>query len=33
LETLGLEISPNLAWQIQTVGDAYEYYRTHMASQ
>jgi acyl carrier protein len=30
LEELGLEISPDLAWQIQTVGDAYEYYRTHM---
>lgn len=27
LEELGLEISPDLAWQIQTVGDAYEYYR------
>ncbi len=30
LEELGLEISPDLAWQIQTVGDAYEYYRTQM---
>ncbi len=26
LEELGLEISPDLAWQIQTVGDAYRYY-------
>jgi acyl carrier protein len=31
LEELGLEISPDLAWQIQTVGDAYEYYQTHVA--
>jgi acyl carrier protein len=30
LEEMGLEISPDLAWQIQTVGDAYEYYRTHI---
>lgn len=27
LEELGLEIAPDLAWQIHTVGDAYEYYR------
>ena len=26
LEELGLEISPDLAWEIQTVGDAYRYY-------
>ncbi len=26
LEELGLEISPELAWQIQTVEDAYRYY-------
>jgi len=31
LEELGLEISPDLAWQIQTVADAYEYYQTHLA--
>ena len=31
LEELGLEISPDLAWQIQTVGNAYEYYRAHIA--
>lgn len=33
LEELGLEISPDLAWQIQTVGDAYQYYQRHMAGQ
>lgn len=33
LEELGLEISPDLAWQIQTVGDAYEYYQSHVAGQ
>ena len=27
LEELGLELSPDLAWEIQTVGDAYRYYR------
>ncbi|MBN1956210.1 MAG: acyl carrier protein [Anaerolineae bacterium] len=31
LEELGLEISPDLAWQLQTVGDAYKYYREHVA--
>jgi len=30
LEELGVEISPDLAWEIQTVGDAYEYYRAQM---
>jgi acyl carrier protein len=25
LEELGVEISPDLAWEIQTVGDAYRY--------
>lgn len=27
LETLGLPLSPELAWQVQTVGDAYAYYQ------
>ena len=31
LEELGLEVSPDLAWQIQTVGDAYRYYQEHLA--
>ncbi len=26
LEELGVDISPDLAWEIQTVGDAYRYY-------
>jgi acyl carrier protein len=26
LEEMGLELDPNLAWEIQTVGDAYRYY-------
>ena len=26
LEEMGLELSPDLAWQVQTVGDAYRYY-------
>ena len=26
LEELGLELSPDLVWEIQTVGDAYEKY-------
>lgn len=30
LEELGVEISPDLAWEIQTVGDAYEYYRAQI---
>lgn len=29
LEELGLELSPDLAWQIQTVGDAYRHYQEH----
>ncbi len=33
LEELGLEISPDLAWQIQTVGDAYEYYQQQVAGE
>ena len=27
LETLGLELSPDLVWRIQTVGEAYRYYQ------
>jgi acyl carrier protein len=27
LEELGLELSPDLVWQIQTVADAYRYYQ------
>jgi acyl carrier protein len=32
LEEMGLEVSPDLAWELQTVGDAYQYYRTQVAS-
>ncbi len=31
LEELGVEVSPDLAWQIQTVGDAYRYYQEQAA--
>lgn len=31
LEEMGLEISPDLAWQMQTVGDAYRYYREQVS--
>jgi acyl carrier protein len=31
LEELGLEISPDAVWEIETVGDAYCYYREHLA--
>lgn len=27
LQAMGLEVSPEVGWQIQTVGDAYHYYR------
>jgi acyl carrier protein len=27
LESLGVEISPDLVWRIQTVGEAYRYYQ------
>ena len=27
LEEMGLEVSPDLAWEIPTVGDAYRYYQ------
>jgi acyl carrier protein len=30
LEELGLEISPDAVWEIETVADAYDYYRTRM---
>jgi acyl carrier protein len=35
LEDLGLEISPDLAWELQTVGDAYNFYQsqTHPGAQ
>lgn len=26
-QALGLELSPHLAWRIQTVGEAYQYYQ------
>ncbi len=26
-QSLGLELSPNLAWRIQTVGEAFQYYQ------
>jgi acyl carrier protein len=31
IETFGVEISPEAAWRIRTVGDAYEYYVNHRA--
>jgi acyl carrier protein len=31
-QALGLELSPNLAWLIQTVGEAYQYYQEQAAS-
>ncbi|MBN1660178.1 MAG: acyl carrier protein [Anaerolineae bacterium] len=27
LEDLGVEVSPDAVWEIETVGDAYEYYK------
>jgi acyl carrier protein len=30
LEELGLEISPDAVWEIETVDDAYRYYREHL---
>ncbi len=27
LQRLGIEVTPDLAWRIQTVGDAYQYYQ------
>jgi acyl carrier protein len=31
LEELGLEVSPDLAWELHTVGDAYRYYQEHLS--
>lgn len=31
LEELGVEVSPDLAWQAQTVGDAYRVYQAQAA--
>jgi len=31
-QALGLELSPNLAWRIQTVGEAYQCYQEQAAS-
>jgi acyl carrier protein len=31
LEALGLELSPDLVWRIQTVGDAYQYFQEQAA--
>ncbi len=33
LEEMGLEISPDVAWKIQTVGEAYRYYREELAGE
>lgn len=30
LQSLGLELTPDLAWRIQTVGDAYQYYQAQV---
>jgi acyl carrier protein len=27
MQDMGLELTPDLAWRIQTVGDAYQYYQ------
>ena len=32
VEELGLQIPPEAAWEIQTVGDAYNYYLQHASS-
>jgi len=32
IEEMGLTISPEAAWEIQTVGDAYDYYLKHVSS-
>jgi acyl carrier protein len=31
MEELGLELDPSLAWEIQTVGDAYRYYQEQLS--
>jgi acyl carrier protein len=33
LEEMGLELSPDATWQIQTVGDAYRYYQEQVSGQ
>ena len=33
LQAMGLEVSPEVGWQIQTVGDAYRYYREQVTGQ
>ena len=33
LEKMGIEIYPDLAWQIETVGDAYDYYQSQVEAQ
>ena len=33
LQQMGLEVSPEVGWQIQTVGDAYHYYREQVTGQ
>ncbi len=30
LQRLGVELTPDLAWRIQTVGNAYEYYQAQV---
>jgi acyl carrier protein len=32
-EEMGIEISPDAVWTIQTVGDAYNHYREHATAQ
>ena len=33
LQQMGLEVSPEVGWQIRTVGDAYRYYMEQAAAQ
>ena len=33
LQLMGLEVSPEIGWQIQTVGDAYHYYHQQSTGQ
>lgn len=33
LQQMGLEVSPEVGWQIQTVGDAYRYYSEQVTGQ
>lgn len=32
LEEMGIELAPNLAWSIQTVGEAYQYFLQHYSN-